>query len=490
MIVKFTMLTYPETMGKSFPRLILLLASGLGFSLSLDFALAQSSINPPCLDDQGSIVGGTEANTCKNALPKCSTLLATYKTKVAENLALKIHGYLQKQADIDTAKTSAKTLVSTPLPIKTCSVVGSTIKLPPRGASLAFRSRNMGGSYANGARTNFTNQECGAYDSYRLPTSIGGRQIVFDFNGPAWNTISAQILGAFPYEIRAEYYKFFKDVLKPQDIEAKLVDPELPKAKFQMAQAANKEFYSGLPQDSKEVCSKPDFQNLNDRCLGRNNAPPFAMDEPGIRTCLLAQTMFTLNQGSIQSMIERQIMVNAQNSFKNHFQNQLLKGQTGSMMSKLLGYAENDTSWWDCVWKGFWNGQAKCAAEIVSGVMGDGNYRIYEAGEANWTQDSASCWTVEIFGFFGSFFDFFCDPIGVRYFGFTLDDNPAVFTMSPPQRKFYPGRTEASGVSAIIEYIVRHDICGQTNKYMDSPACSENAIPNKITKINEETIQW
>ncbi len=492
MIVKFTMPPYPETMGLFLLRLFPALLPVVLLQLTPTIALAQGSVIPPCIDGDGKISGGTENNTCRNTLPKCSDLLAGYKTKVAENLALKIHGYLQKQADIDTAKTSAETLVSTPLPIKVCSVVGPTIKLPPGNASLGFRSRNIGGTYANGSKTNFTNEDCGAPASYRLPTSVGARQIVFDFNGPAWNTISAQILGALPYEIRAEYFKFFQNISKPSEIDAKLVDPELLqlKGKFQLAQAANQEYYSNLPAESKAVCSKPEYTNLNERCRGGNPAISFGMDEPGIRTCVLSQTMLTLNQGSVQSMIERQIMVNAQTAFKNHFYNQLMRTDNASLMSKLLAHAEDDTSWWDCVWKGWSNGQAKCAAEIVSGVMGDGNYRIYDAGEANWTTDSASCWTVEVFGWFGSFFDFFCDPVGVKYYGLTLNDSPGVFTQDPRYRKYYPGRTEGSGVSAIVEYIIRHDICAQTNKYADSPMCSESVIPNRITQLNGKEIKW
>ena len=322
-----------------------------------------------CIDDTTNlIVGGTELNTCRNLLPKCSTLHNEYKSRVLNNLSLKIYGYL-KNLDLDLSKTTKTDSMGKAMPFPICRVTGPKIKYNGSGKN-EFIYRNPSNSVHNGGKQEFTGASCGEYPFVSI--NKDARKVFLRFQNNYGTAVTSMMLGAMPYEIRAEAYTFFQAVQKPSELDAKLTAPEIEDFRDQAneIQAEIDAVFAALPPDSKAACTSPEFQNLNARCMGTGE--PIPMDAPALRLCSTAKTSMLLQQGSVSPLIELQIIRNAQIAFDKHF-DQFLK--TGSpLWDALVQKSSQDSGWWDCTLRG--EGQRKCAANVASAVIGTGSYRV------------------------------------------------------------------------------------------------------------------
>jgi len=489
-------------------NLLILLASHLAFLVG-SIAWATSSIPMRCIDDSsGAIVGGTEQNSCRNLLPKCSALHDDYKSKAFQNLSMKIYGYL-KGYDIDTTKTTLQTKVGTPMPFRVCRVVGNKIKYQG-DHDLEFEYRNLPNAVTNFGKEGFTGQDCGEYP--KVSVDRGARKINLSFEGGSGSAVTAMMLGAMPYEIRAKAYQFFQDVQNPSDLDSHLTASELQSFKddFKTTHDMMDSYFSSLSPEAKAVCTSTSYSNLTERCLG--TATPFSATDPALRLCSLAKASLALKQGSAASMIEFQIMKNARDSYDQHF-NSLLDPNNSPLWNALISKAAEDSGWWDCTLR--LEGQRKCAANVVSGVMGDGAYRIYNDWSGQTTTDSPARARVG-----QRFFGFYLDPGasatraqlpgnsapylrgGIYLSGSSWSSiiagllSPLTLLLSWANNAFsdaissenYGGGlsqlgakrlTLSSGIAGIIEKIIRVDICGQNAVTANSPQCDETDIPNK-----------
>ncbi len=504
-----------------------------------------------CVNDDGSISGGTLENSCKNLLPKCSNAHEKYKAEVFESLSLKIYGY-HKGYDLNVSKTTAETPVGNPMPLPVCSVVGKSIQYKG-DRDLALQYRDMGSSVANNGYTNYTNtQACGKLPKAEIDKE--NRAIYLKFEGTEGNTVGSWMLGAMPYEIRAQAYDFFQTVKTPSDLDAALTDPELAaaKTKFAEAQQRSDNFLNSLSAEARAACNDPGYATLVDRCIQTPGHDPLSLDEPAIRLCNLAKASMIMNKISVSRLIEFHIMKKAIASFDQHFGSTFLDAHASPLWGNLAKKASEDSGFWDC----FFNltGRRKCAATVVSGVMGDGSWKIpSDQWDAEQSSDSPST-----------------PRVGRRFFGFLLDGSNTVMRANLPSNSapyhrgtlssnpnfsfvqflagavgavvdaagkligavagFFAGlfggddeeervkelmdqATEAynsflnsedmgtspsnrgsrsmtlsSGIGAVIEKIIRVDICQQSSPGAFSARCDETSIPNKPN--NGVTYSW
>lgn len=438
---------------------------GLGAFGSEAFAF-----NIKCVKDDGTISGGTPENSCKNLLPKCSDVHNDYKLKTFESLSWKIYGYF-KGWDLNTNQTTAASPSGNQMPFKICSVVGKQIKFKG-DADLAFKYRDYDFTPANGGLSNYSGDPCGEMPAAKVDPDT--RDVYLRFEGSYGNAVTAMMYGALPYEIRAEAYKFFQQVTKPADLDAKLDAPELQplKAQIDQIQSMSDEYFSSLPPEAKAACTDPQSANLLARCKGQGE--PFSLSDPSLRLCTLAQASMMVNQGSVASLIQAQIVKKALESFDTHFGN-YLNPNSSPLWSTLVDNAAAETDWWDCVLT--LRGKRQCAAFVLSGVLGDGRMKVYRSYDGYATSDSPQPW----------------NRVGEAYIGYDLTAPPGLVIA---RRAFLPNRsspylrfsgfpmpaprqiTLGSGFAAGIEYITRKIICGQSAVNQDSPQCDETAIPN------------
>jgi len=495
-----------------------------------------------CVNDDGSISGGTLENSCKNLLPRCSNAHEKYKSEVFESLSLKIYGY-HKGYDLNVPKTTAETPVGNPMPLPVCSVVGKTIQYKGN-RDLALRYRSMGTSVANDGFTNYANtQACGALPKANIDK--GNRAIYLKFEGTEGNTVGSWMLGAMPYEIRAQAYDFFQTVKKPSDLDAALTDPELAaaKTKFAEAQQRSDNFLNSLSAEARAACNDPGYATLVDRCIETPGHDPLSLDEPAIRLCNLAKASMIMNKISVSRLIEFHIMKKAKASFDQHFGSAFLSAEASPLWGNLAKKASADSGFWDCLFN--LQGQRKCAANVVSGVMGDGSWKI--PGGTWWAEQSSDSPSTP--------------RVGRRFFGFLLDGSNTAMRANLPSNSapyqrgtlslsldfgfvrylagavgavvnlagqligsivgFFSGifggdeeqdwlndmmnwanglfdsflnsenmngslsglgarsMTLSSGIGAVIEKIIRVDICQQSSPGAFSARCDETSIPNK-----------
>ncbi len=466
------------------------------------------ALNLKCINDDNTISGGTPENSCRNLLPKCSEIHQAYKTKVLEALSLKIYGY-HKGWDLNTNATTATQAAGRPMPYRLCNVVGKSIQY--KGArDLAFKYRGMGQTVANDGWTNYTSQQvCG--DLPRVNVNKDARHIYLKMEGNSGSALASWMFSAMPYEIRAQAYDFFETVKKPSELSAALTDPAIQSSKqrFTEIEQGADQFLNALPPESKAACNDPNFSNLMSRCSGTGQ--PLSMSDPAIRLCSLAKISTILNQSSVSSMIQFQIMANAKNAFQQHLGSVFLSAQSSPLWNSLVNKAADDSSWWNCLFD--FKGTRKCAATVVSGVMGDGAWKVYDDWWAHTTTDGPGTPRVGR-RFFGFMLDSSANALRAQLpvnsspyfrtslylsvdFGFVsylnnalawivqwalsafdtmLNDENLGGSLSSGPIRFM---TLSSGIPAIIEKIIRADICKQSRPGDLSPRCDETLIPNK-----------
>jgi hypothetical protein len=429
-------------------------------------ALAASpvSIKIKCLEN-GRIIGGDDSNTCKNALPQCSDLRDAYQKQVRQMLSLKIYGYY-KNKNVDLNQTSNDRVVGTDMPVKICSVVGHKIVYDGR-KDLEFKeARNNGGMVvSNGGVQTFTNESCGAQPNMRMNT--GDRRVDLSFDGARGARWTAVTLGAMPWELRAAEYRFEKGAQNVVDMDGLLnADAVQPyKKEYNGAISAMESAYSKFPDESKKTCSSPDYADVIARCHGDAGAAPIKVTDPAYRMCGLVKSQMDLGQGAIASMVLMQVVSDAQKSFDSHFA-KLLKND-GDDWNALKSTCLDGTGWWSA------GGRKRKAAKVAS-CLHDGDW-MYTWNGDNIEEDdgSSNCWGGRR-----------CRK-DLRSVGIRLDHDDVQATEaarpsnSAPYLRSGAPITLANGYEGLVEYIIRHRICGQNSVTTVSAACDDKVIPDK-----------
>jgi hypothetical protein len=453
-------------MGKFGSRLVMiLLLSGWGSSGALAAVIK-------CIDDQNKIVGGTDADSCRNLLPKCSELKEKYEKSVRDLLSMKIYGYY-KGFDLDLNKTTIQTKVGDALPTTVCSLVGHHIVYKP-GTKLEFHeNRNEPEIVGNGGKNEFTGAPCGARP--KMGAQGAKLRLVLNFSGGEGDRWRAVMLGGMPYAVRAAAYEFFQNSANVGTVDASLnsSNPTLTQLKGELlgAQSQMSDYFNKLPANAKAACTDEDHKQIVDSCLGitAHGAPPLSLTDPARRLCSLVKAQSALSVGALGSLVTAQIMENAQKKFDEHF-GDLMK-YSGQYWQALKGACAE-------------SGDLTCNRRNLSkqaSCMHDGKWFYTSDDRDAWEDDNGDercfLWICQ------------CRKGNKRSAVSLESDSPQVRTgianPDPTTGSRGGNYTLANGFEGMVEFIIRRKICGQSSVTSPSAKCDESSIPDKPAGI-----QW
>jgi hypothetical protein len=432
-----------------------------------------------CVDANGNIQGGgTETNTCKNALPKCEELLSKTSGDVKKLLSMKMYGFW-KGKDLDLNKTTLEEPYGKDLTQGMCSVVGHHI-VYKGDKDLEFDQRRNGDDPVSTGGVNlYSGKSCGARPKMRKGggRANGKRELAIVFQQEQGERWSSAILGAMPWEIRAAAYQFFSGIgNKPEDIATSLTDESLTSLvdAGKQTQEQLSELLNGLPQESRVFCTDPAYKNLVGRCMGTDT--PLAMTDPAVRLCQIVGVTMAMQGGGVQNAIVAQIMANATKNFNSHF---------GNIMKF------DQPIWWELV------NECQKRTRNFLGL----NRRKKMAKQASCFHDGDWVRVSKDWDVYDSDNSRKRNRKNRMPVAFRLDkDEPTAVrdvdhahNNSPYEREgdglkshklWWNTRgkgklTLANGFEGAVEWIIRKKICGQSSVTSPSAACDENVIPDK-----------
>jgi hypothetical protein len=394
--------------------------------------VAGGPIRIACLAESGEVRNAEPSQVCKAVLPKCSTLKTTLQERVKDMMSQKIWGYYNGK-DVDLARSSPTNLVGTEMPYAICSVVGHKIKGSAPDAEI--RQQSIGKKLSCGLRP-------------RVVAEKSGKKFALHYDGENGKLWASYMLGAYPWLIR----KHAADVLgKLQDdlgnVDAlltisKAMSQDLSKVNEQMRDYAKK-----LGSEAKSACDKPD-SNLITECTSGS----LSINDPAQRACTIVKAQLASNEGALPYMLAFEIMQRVQKEYDGTFA-KLLTQEEATMRN--LVEACGDTGCFGCT------NRKKKISKTASCFFG---------GEFCTTDDG----TVREGG------------SGVPGACKTMDTRIMISSGEVPSGMmavFGGGRGPAAvtknlGFAAVVERMIRHNICGQ-NSPNDDSVCDQIDIPSK-----------
>jgi hypothetical protein len=405
-----------------------------------------------CIDDSGNTT--SSANTCNAILPKCSDLKATYEKAVKNFLTWKIWGYYQgKNIDIDasTLTSASPTLVGTNLLYPICSIVGHKMQYtgtPPltSGYNACDKTRQAQANAFSAAGIEYASQTIAnkASCGLRPNTATSGNNLKIQFSNGGGNLWASYFVGAYPWLIR----RYASDVLsqiKP-DLSnlSDVISDSSSKSELSSANTSAATYYGALSTESKTLCSGAGA-NIVSNCSSGN----VTLSDPSNKICTLVKAQATTNTGALPNVIVKEIMLRVQTQYD-------------ALFDKLLAFNVPDTQniWNKCKDTGslFRSGTKKTA--MTASCLFDGA-EFYTYSSNNFTTENGCTGSASHRGTY---------PVAIR-----IADGAAVDMGNPAMG---PDRTLTLGFAAVIESIIRRDICLQT-KYTDASVCDSINIPDQ-----------
>ena len=464
-----------------------------------------------CVKEDGSISGdGTAENTCKNLLPKCADMQSDYQKKIRELLSLKIYGYYHNK-DLDLNKTTLDQAVGSDLKTRMCSVVGHSI-VYKGDADIEVNYHNGGVPISNEGKQKYTGISCGQLPKIHVNKKQKMVNLIFeDGQGERW---ANAILGAMPYEIRANYYDFLQKAKTPDGISSFIQDETLKELTQQYTdrQKELSAFYQTLPEESKAACSDSSHATMLDSCLGKPGSTPIPLSDPAHRTCAIAKAYMAMNQGALPSLVVAQIVINAKKDFDNRF-SKLISPEDPNFQ-KLKEAASEGTGWWSSGLKS----KRKRAATYVSTIMDGHWWRIsggwdghptdgsgkknrkgkrevafklsedsatpVKAGPAN--NDSSKKYQRKIRHVIGGGWMSLAAISGVGMVAVAASSIWGQGTGALGFNGLYGHPlTLNNGFEGLVEYMIRNQLCGQKAVTDATSQCDESLVPSK-----PEGVKW
>jgi hypothetical protein len=389
----------------------------------------------PCINDGGKVVNASAEEVCKAILPKCADLKKDTEAKVRDLLSWKIWGYY-KGKDIDLSKSGnvdgKVTLEGTDMAAPICSVVGQTLKSNGSTADYEIRSQQMGDHKSCGARPN-------------VIASLSGKKfrLVYENAGGAGSQWVAYMQGAYPWLIRKHTY----DVLHSINSDMSNLDDVLKTAQMSKdirdTMAKMKTFSKSLSKEAKASCDAKD-SNLLQQC----KAGSLSINDPVQRVCTLVKSQIAANDSALPNMIVYEIMQNRvygqyDQIFGNilNFKNQTMKNLSGEC---------SDTG-------GFLKLNRKKKLAKTASCYFSGEFCVNDSADVREAPASGKCQT----------------------------NNKAIMLSNGSVANSFLGislagdkKTKNYGFAAVIERLIRHDVCGQ-NKISDDNVCDQAKVPSK-----------
>jgi len=390
-----------------------------------------ASLSVPCIGSSGKVMNADPASVCQAILPKCADLRTGIEDKVKNLLSMKIYGFYSGY-NLDLHTSTTETPKGDKLQNPICSLVGQ--KMENHGSTSDFEITSESISKAASS--------CGMPPRIDV-SNKGKRRIEIFYDSTGGSQWAAYLQGAYPWLIRKKAYEVFQKLdANLTNLNSVISDAGMNKD-LQTLSSQMSQFYQGLSETAKSSCQDTkDGENLIDQC----KKGTLSVNDPVARICKLVVAQIAANDSAIPNMLISEIMDGDDGVFDRYdaIFGQLLNfsntsshsGSTSGSNSTMKNFAKScaDTS------EAFRSKKKKMA--MTASCLAGKKMCI-----------SGKCATVE---------------------AHVQVSNGKIVKL--PVRM--PSYTNAKGVPAVIERLVRHDVCGQ-NVATDKSVCDTIDIPSK-----------
>ncbi|MBS1958014.1 MAG: hypothetical protein JST80_00945 [Bdellovibrionales bacterium] len=380
-----------------------------------------------CLSDSGAVLNADPSSVCKAVLPKCSVLQKAIIEKTKDMLSQKIWGYYNGK-DVDLAKSSPNNLIGTDLPFPVCSVVGHQLKYSAGRNDIETKTQAIGKKGSCGERP-------------RVIASRSGKKFALNYDNNAGSLWISYMLGAYPWLIR-KHGADVLNTLKPDLsninslITNKAMIDDLVKTATQM-----KDYNQKLAAEVKTTCNTGD-SDLTAKCM----AGTISVTDPAQRVCTIVKAQLAANEGAVPNILAYEVMQRVQKQYDDVF-------------AKLINFKNPTMSGFsnECGDTGSFGRSRKKKISMTASCFFGGSYCTTNDGTVR--EDGPN-----VPGVCGEKNTRILIPSGRTTGGLIGFNSTAV--------------TKNVGFAAVVEKLIRHDVCGQ-NSPGDDSICDKINIPSK-----------
>lgn len=372
-----------------------------------------------CLSDDGAVRNADASQVCKAVLPKCKDLKKRLTDSVKDMMSQKIWCYYNGK-DCDPTRSTPNNMVG-PDTDPICSVVGQ--KLQGCNGDREITQQAIGKKLSCGLRP-------------RVDAQKSGKKFALKYDGENGKQWISWMRGAYPWLIRkhaAAVLLGIQDDLANVDslLEGtKSMNQDLAKINQQMREVALK-----LAPQAKATCNKPDSNLVTDCTSGA-----LSINDPAQRACTIVKAQLLANEGALPNILVSEIMRRVQVEYDKVFAKVITfeNPTMGSLVDEC-----KDTGCFGCT------NRKKKIAKTASCFFG-GEWCFAGEGDVNQRGDGP-CKTME-----------------------TKVD----LSSGRAPASFFAPSTCNVGFAAVIESLIRRDICGQ-KRISDPSDCDKIDIPSK-----------
>ncbi len=430
------------------------------FLLSVDVTFAAQTISIPCLDATGTVKNADPASVCKSILPKCTDLKKKLMDSSRDMLEWKIYGYYHLNMDLKLDSSSRENPQGDSMPYPLCSVVGHKLKAASefdKPLNLELTHQTIGKKAYCGDDPKFINDK----RKYKTKISYEGEY------GKRW---FSYVLGAYPWEIRANAYDVFA---KLKDDLSNLGEVIHASSLSEGAQNALEEMKKNVAKlsDAAKASCKPAQEDIVANCLSGN----YSITDPVQRLCTLAKAQLALNETAMPNIMVYEVMERTKKMHKRLFGN-LFNESANPIFKDLLHHCTAKASKDRTLGKILgWTEIRHLYSCTVSCLVGGKEIYTYEnwiSGENNeGGKNRRKCQSMVRYGLNASS----AADSHYTYFGGVTSDNLINLSKIPSS----PGVTFNGGFAGMIEAIIRLDVCQQKGGKTGENKCDLAKISDK-----------
>ena len=429
-------------------------------------ATPNTAIRIPCMNDAGNVVNVSDpTSVCASALPKCTDLYNTWVSAVKSQLSWKIWGYYNG-LDLDLSKTKpgSGNLVGKNMATQICSVVGQTVQ--------------VSGAVTDAELTNqmiAKKAPCGAVGatSGQLPSLNfkDNTQLSLGYQNGAGSLWVSYMQGAYPWFIR----KNASDVLTTLKSDFSNINSVLtstqqatPSMLTDLIAVATQQnsLIAGLSAAEKASCDTS-TTDMTAKCLSGS----VSLSDPAYRVCTLSKAQLASFQGTLPHILITEIMTRAQNQYQ-----QMIGGANGLLslnnynFHSFINYCNNIMSDWNP------NKTQSCLDSCAASCYFGGGFYTTDNGVPHPISSGGHCNKANIWVFNGSDCQVSVNfPVGASLILDGQDGNSSNLVSDGSSG---PQITYNAGFAGFIEWVIRHNVCGQ-NARGDATVCDSIGIPSQ-----------
>jgi len=309
--------------------------SFLLFLVSCESAFATSQFALPCIDSSGKVANAKEEDVCRSILPKCSDLRNQLLDNMKSMISWKIYGYYYLNKDIDLNQDPA--LLKDPskvkgetLPYPICSVVGDKLTSTDTGE---IEKQKVGLKLSCGE---FPRIVHGPRSQYRSSIVYEGEL------GKRW---FSWVQGALPWELRrnaADIEEQLKPDLSNLD---EVIESSAQKQEIAQSLISTRKAVLDLNGRAKEACHTTS-NSIVESCKKING---LLITDPVQRVCTLAKAQLALNSVATPNMLVYEVMGRTKTMHDKYFRDIFVRdgsssGSSNGEFRKLLNHCSDNSN--------------------------------------------------------------------------------------------------------------------------------------------------